>query len=53
MTQIVRRQGQGFDAAYKGRCARTGCMIERILEAAHVVSYQREATNVAANGLLL
>ncbi|MFV1943428.1 HNH endonuclease [Pseudomonas luteola] len=58
LAQIVRRQGQaGFrDAlikAYEGRCAITGCMVERILEAAHVVPYQGEATNVAANGLLL
>jgi predicted restriction endonuclease len=58
IAQIVRRQGQaGFRdvlmKAYEGRCAITGCMVERILEAAHIVPYQGEATNVAANGLLL
>lgn len=58
LAQIVRRQGQAAfrDAlikAYEGRCAITGCTVERILEAAHIVPYQGQQTNITPNGLLL
>lgn len=56
--QIKRRQGQPafrrrLLAAYGGRCAVTGCPIEALLEAAHIVPYRGEETNVVQNGLLL
>jgi len=58
LTSIVRRQGQTkFRAAllkaYEGKCAVTGCTIEALLEAAHIVPYQGADTNVVSNGLLL
>ena len=57
-TAIVRRRGQPrFRAeliqAYKGQCAVTGCTAIDALEAAHIVPYLGEQTNVAENGLLL
>ncbi|MFY1664555.1 HNH endonuclease [Pseudomonas sp. Pseu.R1] len=58
IASVVRRKGQGkFRAAllkaYKGRCAVTGCTIEALLEAAHIVPYLGDETNVVSNGLLL
>lgn len=58
LASVVRRQGQAkFRAAllkaYEGKCAVTGCTIEALLEAAHIVPYQGVDTNVVSNGLLL
>lgn len=58
LASVVRRQGQTqFRAAllkaYEGKCAVTGCTIEALLEAAHIVPYQGSDTNVVSNGLLL
>lgn len=55
---IVQREGQqGFRKllleAYGGVCAVTGCSVEVLLEAAHIVPYNGPATNAVANGLLL
>jgi hypothetical protein len=55
---IVQRQGQpAFRSsllnAYDGTCAVTGCRVEPILEAAHIVPYLGPATNHIQNGLLL
>lgn len=56
--QVKRRQGQpafrrGLLDAYGGRCAVTGCPIEALLEAAHILPYRGGETNVVQNGLLL
>lgn len=58
IASIVRRKGQSkfrstLLRAYNYRCAVTGCEIEALLEAAHIVSYQGADTNVVSNGLLL
>lgn len=58
LTSIVRRRGQGafrqqLLSAYGGKCAITGCDVMDVLEAAHIVPYQGDATNVVSNGLLL
>ncbi|AJK46015.1 HNH endonuclease [Burkholderia plantarii] len=55
---IVRRQGQpafrrALLNAYERRCAITGCAVEQVLEAAHIVPYRGPATNHVTNGLLL
>lgn len=55
---IVRRQGQpafrkALLKAYEGKCAVTGCAIEAVLEAAHILPYQGPLTNHVGNGLLL
>jgi putative restriction endonuclease len=55
---IVRRQGQpafrrALLNAYERRCAITGCDVEQVLEAAHIVPYRGPATNHVTNGLLL
>ena len=55
---IVQRRGQPlFRAeliqAYDGRCAVTGCTAIEALEAAHIVPYLGEQTNVVGNGVLL
>lgn len=39
--------------AYSRRCAITGCTVEAVLEAAHIISYQGPKTNHVKNGLLL
>lgn len=39
--------------AYKCKCAITECEVEEVLEAAHILSYKGEHTNVVSNGLLL
>ena len=55
---IVERRGQPtFRAeliqAYDCRCAVTGCTAIEALEAAHIVPYLGEQTNVVTNGILL
>lgn len=57
-TEVVLRQGQAafraaLMAAYEGRCALTGCDVAQALQAAHIVPYRGEETNVVTNGLLL
>jgi putative restriction endonuclease len=53
----VRRGQQAFRskllAAYDRKCAITGCDIEDLLEAAHIVPYRGPQTNHVQNGLLL
>ena len=58
MALIVRREGQpAFREkllnAYARTCALTGCTVEALLEAAHIVPYQGVHTNTVQNGLLL
>nr|WP_297387178.1 HNH endonuclease signature motif containing protein [uncultured Roseateles sp.] len=58
MSAIVQREGQpAFRQtllhAYGGACAISGCAVEALLEAAHIVPYRGPHTNVAQNGLLL
>jgi hypothetical protein len=55
---IVRRRGQPafrkqLLAAYHGQCAITGCDVEAVLDAAHIMPYLGPQTNHPANGLLL
>lgn len=40
-------------AAYNSRCAISGCAVEALVEAAHIVSYRGVQTNLVTNGLLL
>ena len=58
LASIVRRRGQaafrlGLLKAYAGRCAITGCTVEPILEAAHIIPYSGSQTHHIQNGLLL
>lgn len=58
MATIVQREGQpafrkALLEAYGGSCAVTGCSVEQLLEAAHVVPYRGQHTNLVGNGLLL
>lgn len=58
LSSIVRRQGQPafrrrLLATYNRRCAITGCAVEAVLEAAHIVPYKGEITNHLGNGILL
>ncbi len=58
MAGIVLRQGQSaFRSAlmnvYGGACAISGCTVPAVLEAAHIVPYAGEHTNIVTNGLLL
>lgn len=39
--------------AYGGRCCISGCAVQEVLEAAHIVPYQGDATDHFQNGLLL
>mgnify|MGYP002624832825 FL=1 len=55
---IVQRRGQRefrkrLLAAYSRQSAITGCAVEDVLEAAHIVPYKGEMTNHPGNGLLL
>jgi hypothetical protein len=55
---IVLRRGQRefrekLLAAYERRCAVTGCNIQDLLEAAHIIPYRGAETNHLQNGLLL
>src|SRR5262249_1774663 len=58
LSSIGRRRGerafrQYLLAAYEGRCAFSGCAVEAVLEAAHIVPYMGPETNHPGNGLLL
>jgi putative restriction endonuclease len=58
LASVIRRKGQAkfrstLLKAYNGKCAVTGCTVEALLEAAHIVPYQGADTNVVSNGLLL
>jgi hypothetical protein len=58
LAEIVRRRGQpkfrkDLIRAYGGKCAVTGCEIEAVLEAAHIIPYMDGDTNHVVNGLLL
>jgi predicted restriction endonuclease len=58
LSLIVQRQGQfafrkRLLAAYVRKCAITGCPIEELLEAAHIVPYKGQQTNHSGNGILL
>lgn len=55
---IVQREGQpefrkALLAAYDGTCAISGCKVEALLEAAHIIPYRGTQTNLVGNGLLL
>jgi len=55
---IFHRQGQPafrrrLLAAYKKRCAITGCDVPQALEAAHIVGYKGLETNAVCNGILM
>jgi hypothetical protein len=58
ISSIVQRRGQPafrkkLLAAYKGRCAITGCNVRGVLEAAHIIPYKGADTDHVGNGLLL
>ena len=58
IAEIVRRRGQpkfrrALLEAYAGKCAVSGCEVETVLEAAHIVAYAGDQTNKVSNGLLL
>jgi hypothetical protein len=58
LSSIVRRRGQPVFrqrllTAYNGRCAISGCNVEQVLDAAHIVPYMSRKTNHVGNGLLL
>lgn len=58
LASIIRRQGQPkfrktILQAYSGKCCITGCNVEAVLEAAHIIPYQGTDTNHVTNGLLL
>lgn len=58
MRAVVLRRGQRefrdtLLRAYAGRCAITGCAVQEVLEAAHIVPYLGSYTQRADNGLLL
>lgn len=58
LSSIVKRRGQPafrqrLLSAYKSRCAITGCDVEAVLDAAHIVPYMGLETNHPGNGLLL
>jgi hypothetical protein len=55
---VAIRQGQSefrdsLLAAYEGQCAITGCGVEEVLEAAHIIPFRGDHTNDVTNGLLL
>lgn len=55
---IVMRQGAGrfrleVLSAFGGKCAISGCAVEAVLEAAHIVPYLGTHTNAVSNALLL
>lgn len=58
IAEVVRRRGQPkfrkeLINAYAGKCALTGCEVEDVLEAAHIIGYLGSHTNHVSNGLLL
>jgi hypothetical protein len=55
---VVQRLGEpefrrALIAAYKGRCAISGCDVEPALQAAHIIPYMGPQSNRCSNGLLL
>lgn len=55
---IVQRRGQqrfreSLLEAYGGHCCISGCGVEEVLEAAHIIPYRGDKTNHTTNGLLL
>lgn len=55
---ISKRRGQkkfreNLLSAYNNKCTISGCEVQEILEAAHIIPYQGEETNAVVNGLLL
>ncbi len=58
LATIVQREGQPafrreLLAAYDGVCAISGCTVEALLDAAHIVPYRDAQINLVGNGLLL
>lgn len=58
LASIVRRQGQSqfrtqLLALYAGRCAVSGCAVDAVLEAAHIIPYLGLKTDHLTNGLVL
>lgn len=58
LASIVQRRGQSsfrqkLLIAYGGRCSITGCCVESVIEAAHIIPYQGVETNHSSNGLPL
>jgi putative restriction endonuclease len=58
IAEVVRRRGQAkfrraLIAAYRSRCAITGCDAVEALEAAHIAPYRGDHTDHVQNGLLL
>lgn len=58
LAEITRRRGQpkfrkALIELYGGACVVTGCDVEAVLEAAHIISYVGDETNHISNGLLL
>lgn len=58
LASIVRRQGQSqfrtqLLALYGGRCAVSGCAVDAVLEAAHIIPYLGPKTDHPTNGLIL
>lgn len=39
--------------AYGGRCALSGCGVDDVLQAAHIIDFRGQASNIVPNGLLL
>lgn len=58
LRSIALRRGQpafrrALFAAYRGRCAVTGCSVSAVLEAAHIIPYLGDHTNHVQNGVLM
>ena len=58
LAEVLCRRGQGkfrrkLLKSYGGTCAVTGCQIEALLEAAHILPHRGTASNFIGNGLLL
>jgi hypothetical protein len=58
MAALVQREGQpkfrrSLLDEYSGKCVITGCNVEALLEAAHIMPYRGAHTNDVTNGLLL
>lgn len=56
--RIAMRQGQqrfreSLITAYRGSCAVSGCSVEPVLQAAHIIDYRGTRSNDPRNGLLL
>jgi hypothetical protein len=58
LREIMSRRGQadfrqGLIQKFNGKCCITGCQVEAVLEAAHIISHASEPSYDTANGLLL